>query len=930
MITKTIEAASKPKTQWQNSIDTLEVKKTLYQQLQSKLNSLRTKMTSLRLPDAYKKKTAEFTVFSPAGATAESIVSATVAANAEFTSWDIDVKSLARSQRHVSTRFDSRTESLGISGSFRIHMGSSYAEITVGTDDTLLTINEKIANAADQHGNKLNVSAKLLDNRLVIESLVSGTNNTGAKLGEKMTMVGDAGKVAVDPNDLSKGYNYEMYLPRSTVWDETNKKYVYPSEYPKQILELVYETKNVDGSSYYYQYKAGTDFDYDPANGKITWLKDGQRPPAGAEVNAIYRRDDLRITRNEAYVFPDMSTDPTKDLIPLTSAGEFFDAGLGFSIIAGGTEYVEGADFNIVNVLDTSSAVVGQAIEWSASVTRPANGSSYFLQAGTNVNYSTNESVFYMEPSDGIYDSDSVLAQLGFITPGNANDDWTFTDGSFREATDAVFSVDGVEMTRSSNTISDIIADVTFELKGSGSVRLNVTQDVTDTIAALESFVEEYNAVMEWINYYMSQKEDAANPVDEEDFLSSILSDSKGSTVFGVLHGDQLLSSIKNQLRTKLSSPLAMISGSVASRRVQHPSEALNVQGSFYLYIGGKATRIDVAKSDSLEDIKEKLDLSTNIFSPSDSSTPSGTSMGLKVAINDGQLIIGGSGNVSFSASNQATFDTNNGMIKREGGQNYDLLPFVPVSQSPISGKLTIYTGAYQTDSSGNVIQEPTIYEEGRDYRIVTETNSNGVMQSRVEWLSGGKSPTAGKSYSYSYSYMADAVMISEIQGSGGIGNNSYGVSWLDFTADSGKAMMANFGFTTEAAEYGKSGYLEFDSEKFFSKVQEDSGIVSNVMLTFMRDLDSYIGNLVDSSQIVVGGQIVTKGRIAAALNSIDTEQSTLNERIAKLEKDLETKQTAMYKQYSDMEVAIQKLNAQMSAVSNFMSSMSSSSSSSA
>jgi flagellar hook-associated protein 2 len=89
-----------------------------------------------------------------------------------------------------------------------------------------------------------------------------------------------------------------------------------------------------------------------------------------------------------------------------------------------------------------------------------------------------------------------------------------------------------------------------------------------------------------------------------------------------------------------------------------------------------------------------------------------------------------------------------------------------------------------------------------------------------------------------------------------------------------------------------------------------------------MRDMDTYIGNLVDSSQTLVAGQIVTKGRIAAALNTIDSEQTTLNERITNLERQLEEKQTALYKQYSDMEVAIQKLNAQMSSLSNYLSSL--------
>jgi flagellar capping protein FliD len=1010
MIAKTIEAASKPKTQWQNRIDTLEVKKTLYQQLQSQLNKLRTAMTSLRLPDAYKKKTAEFTVLDPAGVNADGLISAKVGADAVFTSWDINIEKLARAQRHVSSRFDDAGESLGISGSFRIHMGSSYSVINIASADSLREINQKIAKATDQYGNKMNVSAKLLDNRLVIESLVAGKGNTGTKLGEKMVMVGDAGKVETSPG--SGKYNYEMYLPRPSVRDEATGKYIYPH----QLLEVTYESKNVDGSSYYYRYKAGTDFEYDSANGVITWLAGGQRPPEGAEFSMVYRRDDIAMKRDTTLIDSSKSESEYWDVLPALPTGvSYRDSGL--VIIAGGKEYKQGTDFEVIEYVykdPATNITTNQCINWlrpsdpDATSPNPPTASTYYLQVGTDVDYSTDENAFYIVPNNSVgvtrdttdppnpngdllpasssgakypssgltitaggneytqesdfdivedssgnqyvkwrvgvtppdvayyhlnsdgYSDGSVLAQLGFITPpGVGSTEWDYAEGSVRDAEDAKFSVDGVEMTRSSNTIDDVIANVTFELKGQGNVRMNITQDVTATIEALESFVEEYNAVMEWINYYVSQKEDAANPVEEDDHLSSILSDSKGNTVFGVLHGDQLLWSIKNQLREKISSPLSVLSGSVASKKVQHPSESLNVKGSFYVYVGGKATRIDVDSGDSMADIQQKLELATNIFSPSDPSKPQGGSMGLTATISNGQLVIGGPGSVSFNASNQATIDTEKGMIKRAAGQDYDLLSFVPVTASPIEGSLTIYTGAYQFDAEGNMTQEPVIYVEGRDYRVVTETNSNGVMQSKIEWMQGGKSPSANSSYSYTYNYWASSVMISEIQGSGGIGDDTYDISWLDFRADSGKAMLANFGFTTEAASYGKSGYIEFDSEAFFSKVQEDSNIVSNVMLTFMRGLDAYIGNLVDSSSIVVAGQTVTKGRIAGALNTIDSEQDTLNKRIAKLEKDLETKQTTLYKQYSNMEVAIQKLNAQMSAITNFVNAMGSGSSSS-
>ncbi|MDR1966512.1 MAG: flagellar hook protein, partial [Synergistaceae bacterium] len=123
IISKIVENGKKPATQWQTKIDTLEVKKTLYQELQSEFNKLRNTLTKLRLESAYKSKTAEFAVYSPSGGDAKNIVSATINNDAELTWWDIGVENLATSQRHISGRFDSVSEALGISGKFRIQVG---------------------------------------------------------------------------------------------------------------------------------------------------------------------------------------------------------------------------------------------------------------------------------------------------------------------------------------------------------------------------------------------------------------------------------------------------------------------------------------------------------------------------------------------------------------------------------------------------------------------------------------------------------------------------------------------------------------------------------------------------------------------------------------------------------------------------------------
>ena len=67
------------------------------------------------------------------------------------------------------------------------------------------TINQKVRNANDQHGEKMEIVAKLIDNRLVIESATSGIDPSGEKKAEKLTM----------------SESDQMYLPRTYTLTDT-------------------------------------------------------------------------------------------------------------------------------------------------------------------------------------------------------------------------------------------------------------------------------------------------------------------------------------------------------------------------------------------------------------------------------------------------------------------------------------------------------------------------------------------------------------------------------------------------------------------------------------------------------------------------------------------------------------------------------------
>lgn len=94
--------------------------------------------------------------------------------------------------------------------------------------------------------------------------------------------------------------------------------------------------------------------------------------------------------------------------------------------------------------------------------------------------------------------SGGVLQQLGFLdgngdVPGSA----VLTEGA-----DAIFTIDGVELTRSSNVISDALEGITLTLvaEEEGAVTLFSTGRYTDAaLTTMKSFVDGYNALVDFL-----------------------------------------------------------------------------------------------------------------------------------------------------------------------------------------------------------------------------------------------------------------------------------------------------------------------------------------------------------------------------------------------------------------------------------------------
>ena len=110
-------------------------------------------------------------------------------------------------------------------------------------------------------------------------------------------------------------------------------------------------------------------------------------------------------------------------------------------------------------------------------------------------------------------------------------------------ATDASFTVDGISVTRESNTITDLFSGVTVELSDVTSIDLNTDQTIsssyseTDALATLETVVSEINYLLSFL------KEQSAPGANGEEG--------------GPLHGDHFIRFTQNKIKNLTSTAIA-------------------------------------------------------------------------------------------------------------------------------------------------------------------------------------------------------------------------------------------------------------------------------------------------------------------------------------------------------------------------------------
>lgn len=165
----------------------------------------------------------------------------------------------------------------------------------------------------------------------------------------------------------------------------------------------------------------------------------------------------------------------------------------------------------------------------------------------TIVNVGTSSSPDYVimitSNEQGEEDGTITISSVGteITTAGSG----AFDDNTVSQATNAEFSVDGIggTITRQSNTVSDLVAGVTFNLAATGTATVSIGNDNATTASSAQEFIEIYNEIVEFVkeNNEITREEDGEDVENifgalaktrlDDNVLTSLRSDISGSSI---------------------------------------------------------------------------------------------------------------------------------------------------------------------------------------------------------------------------------------------------------------------------------------------------------------------------------------------------------------------------------------------------------------
>ena len=399
--------------------------------------------------------------------------------------------------------------------------------------------------------------------------------------------------------------------------------------------------------------------------------------------------------------------------------GTVFDQNVSFGISIGGKDYVINADSSttleglaekineategkvqakILNVGGAAGAESYRLVIQSAETGSANEMSFYAITSGTSggASHTSQDSTlealgFYFDKASttGTGDKDShgnTIQKLTLKTPDKLTEEQKKNAGSQLEtAKDAKFKYNGIDITRSSNTVDDLILGVSLTLnkvdKEGESTNVNITQSTEGILEDIQAMVESYNSLINNINEatkydsetglagtFQGVREITSITTELNKIINGVSKDGKSLTDFGItLTKDGLLtldsSVLNDMINTKFDEFKSFFSSETKFTNVtvfgdKKPEWGDEIKGK--LTINGVEIDINIEKnltsgtgttSGTTGDEKAKKNALLKAIA-----NASGLSDISASFDKDGKLVLKGSGGVDIEISGESSF----------------------------------------------------------------------------------------------------------------------------------------------------------------------------------------------------------------------------------------------------------------------------------
>ncbi|MGB9697811.1 MAG: flagellar filament capping protein FliD [Thermodesulfobacteriota bacterium] len=550
-------------------IDLIESRKKTYTDKLSAWQAINTKLLSLKTTAGKLNKPAYFNLYtvslsSNTTTDAEDILSATTTTSAAPGSYQIKVNSLASAQKLSSTSFASQTAALNLSGDIII----GGRTVSISTTDSLSSIRHKI-NAVNSGANASQVTASIVNYgnegyRLILTSDEEGSAGISLLNGGATDLLGllgfvdaaektakniiaaghksdafseadeaigganllnltspQSGEVTIVINGISRSVAIDLATDSlNTIREAINN--AFNGVFTSNPASVISETAE-DGNTFYRLLIEGSTIAYTDTNNILETLGILKRGGVSDEKGVT---GDIQNTIGGVYI---TSATLIKDI------DGYNDYAVGDTIELTGTDTSGNAVSYSFVINDTTTvgelltAIENQYGYVTAQVT--ADGKIRVLD---NELGDTDLSVILTPSKSTIkFDSDYDLGALS-----------TIRARQIQAGANASITIDGVEVTASSNMVDDVIPGVTLNLKKAASdttVTLNINRDYAAVKEKIEEFVNAYNEAIEAINSHLRYNETTKEPG-------------------GILFGDNTLKTIKSSLTQIILNRIAGVS----------------------------------------------------------------------------------------------------------------------------------------------------------------------------------------------------------------------------------------------------------------------------------------------------------------------------------------------------------------------------------